>query len=69
MKSMNFHSASYSVYFFTNLGNWFISAAAELATKSDLFSKVVPPNQSFRENYAGNLKDLSRFVTLTKCPR
>ena len=54
-------------FVFTNLGNcWFISAAAELVTKPVLFGKVVPPNQSFRENYAGNLNDSSFLVTLRK---
>jgi len=32
---------------------WFIAAAAVLATKKELFAKVVPTDQGFEANYAG----------------
>ena len=33
---------------------WFVAAAATLACHPDLFKVVVPDDQSFTENYAGN---------------
>ena len=32
---------------------WFIAAAAVLATKKELFAKVVPTDQGFDANYCG----------------
>jgi hypothetical protein len=37
-----------------SLGNcWFISAAAAVASNDEYINKVIPPNQSFDEEYAG----------------
>lgn len=38
---------------------WLMAAAANLTLRDELFYRVVPPDQSFTENYAGKraLKD------------
>lgn len=34
---------------------WLMAGAASLTLRDELFYRVVPPDQSFTENYAGHL--------------
>lgn len=40
---------------------WFLAALANITLYDALFYRIVPPNQSFTENYAGKLRFLAYF--------
>lgn len=45
------------------IGNcWFIAAVSGVAQKENLISNVVPKDQSFTENYAGNFIFTYKYI-------
>ena len=45
---------------------WLMAAAANLTLRDELFYRVVPPDQSFTENYAGKVFMMKTFGAITQ---